>query len=46
MKGEATAFALTELMGAFQPSVNCDIIPCKASDYVLQKRLFGLGNLF
>ena len=45
MKGEATALVRTESMGAFQPSVNCDIIPCKAGDFVVQKRRFGLGNL-
>ena len=44
MKGEATALARTELMGAFQPSVNCDIIPCKAGDFVVQKRRFRLGE--
>ena len=30
---------------AFMHPLNYDIIPCKASDYVLQKRLSGLGNL-
>jgi hypothetical protein len=32
-------------MSAFQLSVNCDIIPCKARDIVVQKRRFRLGNL-
>jgi hypothetical protein len=30
---------------AFQHGVKYDIIPCKAKDFVVQKRRFGLGNL-
>ena len=35
-----------ESMGAFRPSGNCDIIPCKARYFVVQERRFRLGNLF
>jgi hypothetical protein len=30
-----------ESIGVFQPSVNCDIMPCKARDFVVQKRRFA-----
>ena len=43
---KATALARVESMSAFQPLVNCDIIPCKARDSMVQKRRFRLGNLF
>jgi hypothetical protein len=35
-----------DLRALFRKTLNLDIIPCKASDYVLQQRLSGLGNLF
>jgi hypothetical protein len=42
---KAPTLSLVVFMVVFQASVNCDIIPCKAGGFVLQKQRFGLGNL-
>lgn len=37
--------AREESKGAFRQGLKYDIIPCKAKDFMVQKRRFGLGNL-